>query len=315
MSNLGAEKQDASALCPPGGRDRRRLVMGLSVAAAVLMVVGKVIAYAMTGSSAIFADAAESLVHGFATGGAAFALWYADRPQDADHRYGHGKIVYLSAGFEGALILVAGVVTIAVSARSLLSPKPLASVGWGLAITGGLALLNVALGTALLLVGKRQRSLVLIANGKHVMADVWIGGGAVLGLGLAAWTGQRWIDPAVGLLVGLQILYSAGSLLRDAYHGLMDRADPQATAALERCLGAAVEAGRIVEFHELRHRASNDQAWVEVHLIFSKETCLDEAHDIATMIESELVAALPDARNVFVTSHLEPPKAHSGESS
>ena len=280
--------------------------MGLSLGAAVLMVVGKVTAYLITGSAAIFADAAEALVHGVATGGAAFALWYADRPRDADHPYGHGKIVYFSAGFEGALIFVAGGGAIAIAIRGLLGHSELHKLGWGVAITGSLAALNLALGFVLIRVGRRQSSLVLEANGKHVLADVWIGGGAVVGVCLTWITGIRFFDPAAGLVVGVAILFSAFGLLREAYRGLMERAEPALGSALAEALDAAQREGRIAGHHALRFRRVNDRAYIDVHLLLDGALSVAEGHRVATAVEGALRGVRPELADACITTHLEP---------
>ena len=285
--------------------------MAVSLFAAVVMVVGKVSAYWLTGSAAIFSDAAEALVHGVATGAAAFALWYAEQPEDQHHPYGHGKIVYFSVGIEGALILVAGLVAIVVGGWSLatsLGGRPrLVALGSGLVITGALAFFNLGLGLALLWVGRRHESLVLVANGKHVLSDMWIGLGAVFGVGLAWLSGWHWVDGLAGIVVGLVLLVSASAILRSAYAGLMDRADLDRDRALRSALEAAREEGLIEDFHGLRHRRSNDRLWIDVHLLVPPELNVREAHLRASRVERRLARAADSGTlSVDVTSHIEP---------
>lgn len=285
--------------------DVRKTAMGLSLAASVLMLGGKLGAYGLTSSAAILSDAFESIVHAFATGLAAFSLWYADQPANRRYPYGHGKIVYFSAGFEGALILAAAVAVIHTSVDLWLEGGRVQRLGWGLAITAGLGLINLCLGLFLVRVGKRQESLVLVANGRHVLSDMWTSLGAVGGLGLVWLTGLNWIDPLAGVLIGLQILYSAATLLKGAFFGLMDRADPAMTRELVKALDAAVREHGLVGYHELRHRHSNDQVWVEVHLLVPGSMTTELAHRVASATERSLREALP--RNaVWVTSHVEP---------
>lgn len=288
-----------------GRRDIRKAAMGLSLAASVLMLAGKLTAYHLTNSAAIFSDACESMVHGVATTLAAFSLWYADQPADNRYLYGHGKIVYFSAGFEGALILVAGLAVLYASLTVLVGAGGVQRLGWGLAITGGLGLVNLALGLLLVAVGKRHHSLVLVANGQHVLSDMWTSLGAVAGLGLVGLTDQQWIDPLTGLAIGGQILYTAVMLVRRAYFGLMDRADPDITDKLVSALERAVREQGLVGFHQLRHRHSNDQIWVEVHLLIAGSTSTELAHRKASETERFIREALPD-NVVWVTSHVEP---------
>lgn len=279
--------------------------MGLSLGASALMLGGKLTAYFLTSSAAVFSDACESMVHGVATTLAAFSLWYADQPADNRYPYGHGKIVYFSAGFEGALILVAALAVVYTSSSVWVRGPAVEHMGWGVGITAGLGLINLGLGWLLISVGKRHHALVLVANGKHVLSDMWTSLGAVIGLGLVWITGLDWIDPLTGLLIGGQILYTAVTLLKGAYFGLMDRASPEITGKLVEALEAAVEAYGLVGFHQLRYRHSNDQVWIEVHLLVPGTMTTEAAHRVASATEARLRAALPDS-SVWVTSHVEP---------
>ena len=93
------------------------------VAVGAVVMTGKFFAYALTRSDAIFSDALESIINVVAGGFAIFSLYYAARPRDEDHPYGHGKIAYFSAGFEGAMILVAGILIIVKAVYSLRVPR------------------------------------------------------------------------------------------------------------------------------------------------------------------------------------------------
>lgn len=285
--------------------DPRRVAMGLSVAAAALMLVGKLYAAHLTGSAAILSDALESVIHVAATGVAAFGLWWTAQPADEDHPYGHGKFAYFSAGVEGTLIAVAAAAIVWTGVRGLLYGSDLQQLGLGLAITGGLALVNGALGLYLIRVGERHRALILVANGKDVLTDCWTSVGVVVGVLLAWSTGIAWIDPLVAILVGLHIVYNAGQLLRTSFEGLMDHASPAETAALDACLTEAVAEGLIEGYHQVRHRRMGDEVLIEAHLLFLDDASLQAAHDASGLVERRIGALFP-GENVTVTTHLEP---------
>ncbi len=147
--------------------DYQRPVMMASLAIAFLMLGGKTYAWLITGSAAILSDALESVVHLFATGFAAFSLWYSTRPADEEHPYGHGKVAYFSSGFEGALISIAAVSIMYTAIADIIRGPDVEQVGAGLLITGGLALVNLVLGWSLVYTGKKHNSIVLRANGYH----------------------------------------------------------------------------------------------------------------------------------------------------
>lgn len=279
--------------------------MAASLAVAVLMLVGKLAAYRLTGSTAILSDALESVVHLGATAMAGFSLWYAARPPDASHPYGHGKIAYFSSGVEGALILVAAVGIVGAGVMDLVQGPQVQQLGLGLLITGGLGLVNLVLGLALIRTGRRTHALVLVANGHHVLTDMWTSLGVIVGVGLVYLTGALWLDPVVAILLGLNIVWTSWGLMRDAYVGLMETADPEATTRVLGVLDEAVAEGLIDGHHHVRHRRVNDQVWIEQHLLLPDDLRLDRAHARATAVEVRQRRLFPGSL-VQVTSHLEP---------
>ena len=284
---------------------QQRVAMTASLAVAVLMLVGKGAAWRLTGSTAILSDALESVVHLAATAVAGFSLWYAAQPPDRTHPYGHGKIAYVSAGLEGALIFVAAALIVWTAAQDLLYGASVERLGWGLAITAALGAVNLVLGLGLIRVGRRTNALVLVANGQHVLTDMWTSLGVLVGVGLVWATGLVWLDPVVALLLGLNIVWTSGSLIRSAYAGLMERVDGEETAAVLGVLDAAVAEGLLDGHHRVRHRRVNDQVWLEQHLLLPDDLSLVEAHARASRVEARQHALFPQSR-VQITSHLEP---------
>lgn len=277
----------------------------LSLWVAVLMLVGKVTAAVVTGSDAILSDAAESVVHIVATGVAALSLWYAAQPADRQHPYGHGKVTYFSAGIEGALISAAAASIFVIAGASLIHGPKVQELGVGMLLTGSLAAVNLALGTYLVRAGRKQNSLIVEANGKHVLTDMWTSAGVVMGVALVWITDIVWLDPVVALLVAAQILWTGARLMKQAWDGLMDTVDPRETEAVTQCLRAAVAAGTLHSFHNLQHRHVANTVYVEVHLLVPDELTIREAHARASRVERDICGCFPRA-DVQVTSHIEP---------
>lgn len=288
-----------------GTASAQRLAMSLSLGVSFLMLVGKLGAASLTGSTAILSDAAESVIHLVATGFAGFSLWYAATPPDSDHPYGHGKIAYFAAAVEGALILLAALGIGGMAVRDLMTGVELRQLDLGLYLLGALTAINLALGWYLIRTGRRTNSLVLVSNGQHVMTDMWTSLGVIVGVGLVWMTGIRWLDPVVGLLVAANILWTATDLLRRSVYGLMDEADPDATEAILDELADAKAEGTIAEFHQVRHRRAANQVWVEYHLMFPGSMTIEEAHARSHEVEDRVDALFPDDE-VHVTAHLEP---------
>ncbi|MDP2703534.1 MAG: cation diffusion facilitator family transporter, partial [Candidatus Rokubacteria bacterium] len=186
---------------------RIRLRAGLiSLVVAVLMLAAKYQAYRMTGSTAVLSDALESIVNVVAAVFALGGLLFAGRPADRNHPYGHGKIEFFSAAFEGGLIAFASVVIVYEVARSLLAGPEVRQISTGVLIVLGAGLVNLGLGWYLIRTGRRYQSLTLVADGQHVIADFWTSLGVVVGLLLVHLTGRAWLDPLVALLVALSLL-------------------------------------------------------------------------------------------------------------
>jgi cation diffusion facilitator family transporter len=281
--------------------------MRWSLAVGVLMLVGKVGAYLITGSAAILSDAAESVIHVVAVAFAAFSLHLSGRPADRRFRYGYERIAFFSAGVEGALIVVAAAFIIASAIAKWLRGIELAQLGLGTAIVLVAALANAALGGYLVWLGKRTRSIILEANGKHVLTDSWTSFGVVAGLGLVLATGWKPFDPLVAIAVALNILWSGGGLIGRSISGLMDYSDPKLAGQLEQQVEAiSQELG--IRFHRVRFRHTGQRVLVDMHVLFPYETPVGEAHRLATALEEQLHARLPF--DVEVATHIESLEDH-----
>lgn len=291
-----------------------KVVMRASVGVSVVMLVGKLWAYGITHSAAIFSDAAESVAHAGATGLAAFSMWFASRRPDANHPYGHGRIAYFSIGVEGALIFVAALGVIFSGIRGLIWGVELHNLGRGFAMVCALASVNVILGLSLIGVGKRHNSIILLGHGKHVLSDVWTTAAAAVGVGLVVVTGRTWLDPVTAMGIGCYILATGASLVRKAFGGLMDELDPAFSRRLVEGLEARVRDGLVLGFHQLRCRQLNDEIWVDVHLLVPGELTTLDAHARVSKVEDAIRQLFPDFK-VRVTTHVEPAdheRAHPG---
>lgn len=299
--------------------DRKQYAMNFSLAASLLMLVGKLIAYFMTKSTAILSDAVESVVHIFATGVAAFGLWYATRPPDKNHPYGHGKITLFSVGLEGFLVFTAAMLIIMQGAKALIKGPELRELGWGLLITATLGTVNMFLGLFLVKTGRETGSAALVANGQHVFSDMWTSYGVVFGVAVVWMTGVAWLDPIVGILAAGAIFYTGIKLMINAFDQAMDKVSERDTAEIQSVLESAQREGLIISYHQLRHRIVNNHRWIEVHLLFPDQMSVFDAHRRATEIETR-VNQLFCIGGVTLTSHIEPqshsnshPNGHSSE--
>jgi len=279
-----------------------RLAMRLSLVVGVAMLAGKVGAYVLTGSAAILSDAAESVIHVVAVAFAAFALWLSARPPDRRFPYGYERISFFSAGFEGALIIMAAIFIIVAAVEKWRAGLVFERLGTGTVVVATASLLNLALGLYLVRTGRRTQSIILEANGKHVLTDSWTSFGVIVGLLLVLATGWRPFDPLVAMAVAVNIIWSGGGLLRRSIAGLLDYSAPELDEPL-RGAATALAAELGVTHHQLRFRYTGRRALAEVHLIFDYDTPVGEAHRLATAFERTLPARVPF--DVEVVTHLE----------
>ena len=284
-----------------------RFAMRMSLAVGVLMLAGKTTAYLMTGSAAILSDFAESVVHVIAVAFAAFSLRLSAKPAGPNFLYGYERIAFFSAGFEGAMIVVAAIWILVEAIQKWLAGLPLEHLGSGALMLLAAGMLNAGLGWYLLRVGKRSHSLILEADGKHVLTDSFTSFGVVAGLGLVMLTGWKPFDPLVAIAVAINILWSGGRLAWRSAVGLLDYSDPQAGKQIREKLDAiCTEVG--VQYHGVRYRTTGYRQLIEVHLLFPHATEVGEAHRLATAVEERLPAELSLPAEVI--THLESLEDH-----
>jgi len=285
-----------------------RFAMRLSLAVGVLMLLGKTAAYYITGSAAILSDFAESVVHVIAVAFAAFSLRLSTKPARPTFLYGYERIAFFSAGFEGAMIVMAAIWILIAAIQKWLAGLRLEHLGRGSLLLLGAGVLNAWLGWYLLHVGKRSRSLILEADGKHVLTDSLTSFGVVAGLGLVMLTGWKPFDPLIAIAVALNILWSGGRLAWRSAVGLLDYSDPGAGKQIREKLDAiCAELG--ISYHGVRYRTTGYRQIIEVHLLFPQATAVGEAHRLATALEERLPLELDKPAEVI--THLESLEDHA----
>lgn len=271
---------------------RVRLRAGLLALVVSLGLLGvKYQAYRLTGSTAVLSDALESIVNVVAAAFALGGLVFAGRPADRNHPYGHGKIEFFSAAFEGGLIAFAAVVIVYEAVASLLAGPELRALDMGLAIVLGAGLVNLALGLYLVRAGRRSQSLTLVADGQHVLSDFWTSVGVLGGLALVRVTGWAWLDPVAAMAVAGHLFRTGFRLVRHAAGGLLDEEDTDLLRRLTGVLSAHVGRG-VIRIHHLRAIRAGRFHHVDAHLVVPEFWSVEEAHRLAEELEGRVIRAL-----------------------
>lgn len=275
----------------------------LAIATALFTMALKAVAWLVTGSVGLLADAAESTVNLVAGIVALIALTVAAKPADKNHHFGHSKAEYFSALVEGIMVFLAAGSIIFLAVQRLLNPRELEAIGIGLAISIVAGVVNGVVAVVLIRAGNRHSSITLRADGKHLMTDVYTSVGVVVGIGLVWVTGWNWLDPVVAILVGLNILVTGFRLISESTAGLMDVSlSKQDNARIHALLATHTQQG-VIEFHAVRTRESGARQFMEMHMLVPDDWSVRQGHDAMEDLVEEICQEFP---RMTVTGHLEP---------
>ncbi len=274
----------------------------LSIAAALSTIGLKTIAYYLTGSVGLLSDALESIVNLIAAVMALWMLKVAASPADDDHAHGHTKAEYFASIVEGLLILIAAVGIAYAAIKKLIHPTPLDKIGIGLFVSTGATLINFGVAKVLNSAGKKYSSIVLEADAKHLMTDVWTSVGIILSIILIYFTGWTILDPIIALIVDVYIVLTGFSLISRSVDGLMDKSFPtEELAAINEVMNRYRTQN--IDFHALRTRTAASRRFLTVHMLVPGSWSVYDAHHMAEEFEGEIRKILPDT---LITTHIEP---------
>jgi cation diffusion facilitator family transporter len=267
----------------------------ISLSIGIGMFFAKMGAYIITGSAAIFSDAAESVVHVLATSMALYSIILSSKPADESHRYGHGNVEFFSAGIEGMLILTAAIVIIYQAVSDIIIGSELKSLNTGALVIAAAGIINFLLGNYLLRIGKKTNSLTLIADGKHVLTDSVTSIGVVIGIILVIFTDYYILDPIMAILIALNILFTGYRLIRESIGGLMMETDPKIIENISQLLSSNRE-DHWIDIHELRYWQSGDTLFIDFHLILPYFFTIKQSHKDEKKIDEKLMSEFTNSQ-------------------
>jgi cation diffusion facilitator family transporter len=277
--------------------------MYLSIAAAVVTILLKFTAYRVTGSIGFFSDALESIVNLLAAVFGLIMLHVSEKPADEGHEFGHSKAEYFSSAIEGSLILLAAFSIIWSAVPRLIHPIALENINIGLLFSVGASLVNLAVGQMLIHNGKKSKSLLVEADGKHLMTDVWTSAGVIAGILLVKFTGILILDPIIAILVALNIVYTGYRLISRSTNGLMDASISETEInQVKKYLDSLKE--KNITYHSLMTRQAGQRKFISFHLLVPGAWTVQQGHENADIIEETIEDMFDEP--VTVTSHIEP---------
>ncbi|MDX2001171.1 MAG: cation diffusion facilitator family transporter [Chitinophagales bacterium] len=260
-------------------------VLSVTLAVGVAIMGVKFFTYLITGSNAVLADALESIINVVAGSFALYSIYFAARPKDLDHPYGHGKMEFVSAGFEGGLITLAGLAIICKSIYNFFVSSHLGNLDYGLVLTVITGAINFFMGLILVKMGTNNRSAIMVADGRHLKSDAYTSVGLLLGLGIVYLTHVAWLDNVVAIMFGLFIIYTGIKTVREAYAGIMDEADLLLIDNLIAILNKH-RSPNWIDIHNLRVIKYGPDYHIDCHVTLPWYFNLTEVHD-----EMEEIAA------------------------
>lgn len=282
---------------------RKRRAAALSIASNVTLIVLKLAAGVVTGSVAVVTEAVHSGIDLIASVVAYVSVRKAGEPADETHRYGHEKIENLAAAIEGMLILVGSAIIVFESLRRLIRGGTVEHLGFGIAVVGFSAVANLLVSASIARTARATSSPALAGDAAHLRTDAYTSLAVLGGLALVELTGAAWLDPVVALLVAGAIVQAGVRLLLGSSRVLVDEALPgEERAAIHDEVVAFGNRG-VVGYHQLRTRRAGARRYVDLHLQFEAGTSLEQAHEIAHLIQDAIAERL---RGADVLIHLEP---------
>ena len=275
----------------------------LSIGAALVTILLKSYAYYLTGSVGLMSDALESFVNLFAAIFAVIMLHISQKPADKKHTYGHSKAEYFSSAAEGALIIIAAFSIFRSAIPRIFNPISIENVDLGLLLSFIASIVNLGVGSTLIYNGKKRKSLILEADGRHLMTDVWTSLGVIVGIIIVKFTGWYIVDPIIAIFVAVNIMFTGYKLIKRSARGLMDATIPDEDMKRIILYLDSLKSNQI-EYHSLMTRTAGQRKFIFFHLLVPGNWSVKQGHDCADKIEEHIISMFTEP--VTVDTHLEP---------
>lgn len=265
----------------------------------IVLFLLKFVAYYLTHSLSVLSDALESIVNVLAGGIGLYSLYVASKPKDKDHPYGHGKAEFVSAAFEGSLIITAGLIILIETVSSYFSPHELHGLDNGVWILLSTAMLNLIAGIFAKKLGNKNNSLALISSGQHLIIDSFTTFGVIVGISIVLVTNYNGIDSFIALLMGIWIIYNGYKIIRESLAGIMDEADMELLGEVVKEINANRDE-RWIDLHNLRVIKYGPLMHIDCHLTMPWYLNVKEAHANMDQFTNLIKSKFGDSVEFFI---------------
>ena len=271
-----------------------------SVCCAILLGALKAWAAIETGSVAVLASLADSVLDLFASLVTLGGVHWAAQPADENHRFGHGKAEALAALFQVVVIAISALAILMRAIERLQGGDVSASPEAGIAVSMVAILVTLALTRYQQHVIARTGSVAIGADRIHYTSDLLLNGAVIVALVLDAW-GMVGADPVFGIAIAFWLLFGAWRASEGAIDQLMDKEWPEEKR--RAFVEVAARNPALKSLHDLRTRSSGAADFVQFHISMNPAMTIQQAHDVVEALEQELGAAFPGTE---ILIHVDP---------
>ncbi|MEW7872134.1 cation diffusion facilitator family transporter [Bacillus velezensis] len=274
----------------------------LSVISNSLVVMLKIVVGIITGSVAILSEAIHSFLDLIAAFIAFISVRISKKPADTGHPYGHGKVENLSGTIETILIFAAGIWMIYECGQKLVNPAPVHLPVLGIVVMLAGALINLIVSKFVKREAEKVNSVAMKSNALHLLTDVYTSLGVAASLLVVTLTEWYILDPIIGMVLAVYIIYEAFKLMKEAFPPLIDT---RLSEEEEKTILKIIETFQqeFIEIHDFRTRRSGPQEYIDFHLVVPSHVTIKDVHDLCDRIERDITDEFKQAQ---VMIHPEP---------
>lgn len=279
---------------------RVKNVLIIILLANIFVAVLKIVIGSVTKSASMTADGFHSLSDGASNVVGLVGIWYASKPVDTDHPYGHRKFETLASLFIGGMLAFVGI-NVAISAFQRLQKPVVPNItSESIIILLATLVINIFVSWFEYREGKKLKSQILISDSFHTRSDIFVSIGVLVTLVSIRLGLPYVIDSVASIVVSLFIFYAAYEIFKETSNVLVDKA----VVDTETIRKIVLEFPDVKNVHQIRSRGKADDLYIDLHIMTDPAMSVEKSHTLIHKIESKMKEAICSDTQVIV--HLEP---------